>query len=252
MFFFVQDLTYFFSSEQNRTIFKWTNDLHNGIPLWRRILLCLSGVSAVTTVLNVVLVIYGKISSYFWGILGAIVYGSFAFAFGYVGDAQLFLFVFLPAQFVGIYLWSKQLDNQATTRVKSLTWSGWLATIIFSCILILFFYYEIPIFSKYLTKTYLFEEKFIPHFLDAFTNGLSVTGEFLLITCYWEQYVIWTFVNLTLILMYSGFLGTTFDINLLLVWIMLTCNSSCGLYTWYHRWKIHSTSLSLSRTNGKC
>ena len=208
-------------------------------------------------------------SSFFWGILSAIVYGSFAFAFGYVGDAQLFLFIFLPAQFVGIYLWSKQLDHQSTTRVKSLTWSGWCAMIVFSCMWIVFFYYEIPLFSKYLTKTYLFEERFIPHFLDAMTNGLSVMGEFLLIACYWEQYVLWTLVNLMLILMYSGktnfvlskktnfsfrkgFLGTTFDINLLLVWIMLTCNSSCGLYTWYHRWKSdHSMSSSLSSKQRK-
>ena len=154
--------------------------------------------------LNVILVIHGKISSYFWGITGSILYGSFAFAFGYVGDAQLFVFVFLPAQFVGIYLWSKQLDNQSTTRVKSLTFSGWCLTIFFSCILIILFYYEIPLFSKYLTSIYLFENRFIPHVLDAITNGLSVIGEFLLITCYWEQYIIWVFVNLILIVMYSG------------------------------------------------
>lgn len=143
-------------------------------------------------------------SSYVWGITGAIFYGSFAFAFGYVGDAQLFLFVFLPAQFVGIYLWSKQLDNHSTTRVKSLTCCGWFLTIIFSFLFILFFYYEIPIFSKYLTSTYLFEKQFIPHLLDAITNGMSVMGEFLLIACYWEQYILWTLVNLMLIVMYSG------------------------------------------------
>jgi nicotinamide mononucleotide transporter len=202
-------------------------------------------------------------SSYFWGIIGAILYGSFAFAFGYVGDAQLFVFVFLPAQFVGIHIWSKQLDNQATTRVKSLTFSNWCLTLFLSFILIILFYYEIPIFSKYLTSEYLFETRFIPHILDAITNGLSVIGEVLLIACYWEQYIIWTFVNLMLIIMYSGksilffsslpesfvfflkgFFGTTRDINLLIVWIMLTCNSSCGLYTWYHRWKNRKMSSS--------
>ncbi len=204
VFFYFKDFNSIFSQEQNRTLIKWTNDLHNGVPLWRRILLCLSGVSAVTTVLNVVLVIHGKMSSYFWGITGAILYGSFAFAFGYVGDAQLFVFVFLPAQFIGIHIWSKQLDNQATTRVKSLTFRGWCVTLFLSFILIILFYYEIPIFSKYLTSIYLFETRFIPHILDAITNGLSVTGEVLLIGCYWEQYIIWTFVNLMLIVMYSG------------------------------------------------
>jgi hypothetical protein len=44
---------------------------------------------------------------------------------------------------------------------------------------------------------------------------------------------------------FLGFLGTTLDINLLIVWIMLTCNSSCGLYTWYNRWKNRKISSSI-------
>ncbi len=200
---YFKDFNSFFPGKgQHRSLLKWKNDLNDGAPLWRRILLCLSGISSITTVLNVVLVIHGKISSYFWGITGAILYG--AYAFGYVGDAQLFLFFFLPSQFFGIYIWSKQLDNQATTRVKSLKFRGWCYILLLSFVLIILFYYEIPIFSKYLTSAYLFENRFVPHILDAITNGLSVIGEFLLIACYWEQYIIWTFVNIMLIIMYSG------------------------------------------------
>ena len=174
------------------------------MPLWRRILLCLSGLSAFTNVLNVVLVIHGKISSYFWGILGAILYGSYAFAFGYIGDAQLFIFFYLPMQFVGIFVWSKALDNKSTTRVKSLKFTGWLLLLVFSALLAGLFFYEIPYFSKCLTSKYFFETRFVPHLLDAMTNGLSVIGQCLLILCYWEQYIIWTCVNLMLIVMYSG------------------------------------------------
>jgi nicotinamide mononucleotide transporter len=143
-------------------------------------------------------------SSYFWGITGAILYGAYAFAYGYVGDAQLFVFFFLPTQFIGIYIWSNQLDNKATTRVKSLTLSGWIIILFLSFVLIILFYYEIPLFSKYLTSSYLFENRVVPHILDAITNGLSVIGQTLLIACYWEQYIVWTFVNFMLIIMYSG------------------------------------------------
>lgn len=202
--FYFQDFNSFFSQEQNRSIIKWKNDFQDGVPLWRRVLLGFSGISSITTVLNVVLVIHGKMSSYFWGIIGAVLYGSFAFAFGYVGDAQLFALVFLPTQFVGIYIWSKQLDNQSTTRVRALGWNGWILTILSSCFLIFLFYFEIPLVSKYLIGSYLFETRFIPHLLDAITNGLSVIGQILLIACYFEQYIIWTFVNLVLIVMYSG------------------------------------------------
>ncbi|CAF1464257.1 unnamed protein product [Adineta ricciae] len=190
--------------DRQQSLFRWTNEYNQGTSLWRRVLLSFTGISAITNVLNVVLVIRGKMSSYFWGILGAIFYGTFAFANGYAGDAQLFVFFFLPMQFVGIHIWSKELDTKSTARVKSLKLSGWLLIILLSCTFILLFYYEIPMFSKLLTSKYLFEQTPVPHVLDALTNGLSVMGQFLCIARYWEQYIIWTFVNLALIVMYSG------------------------------------------------
>lgn len=201
---FLKDFNSFFPQQSKRSLLKWTNDLNDGVPLWRRILLCLSGVAAFTNVLNVVLVIKGKISSYFWGIIGAILYGVYAFAYGYVGDAQLYVLFFLPMQFVGIYTWSNQLDNQSTTRVKSLNIIGWIFVIVLCLGLGVLFYYEIPAFSKLLTSQYFFETMPIPHIFDASTNAISVVGQFLLILCYWEQYILWACVNLIGIIMYSG------------------------------------------------
>jgi nicotinamide mononucleotide transporter len=164
----------------------------------------LSGVAAFTNVLNVVLVIRGKLSSFFWGIVGAILYGIYAFAYGYVGDAQLYVLFFLPMQFVGIYIWSKQLDNQATTRVKSLKLVGWLFVIALCAGLGVLFYFEIPAFAKLLTSQYFFEDNFVAHLFDASTNAFSVVAQFLLILCYWEQYILWLVVNIIGIIMYSG------------------------------------------------
>lgn len=241
------------------SLLKWTNLTNYGEPLWRRILLCLSGLAAFTNVLNVVLVIRGKISCYFWGIVGAILYGIFAFAFDYVGDAQLYVLFFLPMQFIGVYIWSKEMDNQSTTRVKSLTWIGWIIVVFLSAALAVLFFYEIPAFSKLLTSSYAFETKLAPHIFDACTNSLSVIAQFLLIFCYWEQYILWLSVNLLGIVMYSGefdefffqhdfpfvfslslspiegALSTGFDVNILIVWIMLAINSLVGCYTWFRR-----------------
>jgi len=107
-------------------------------------------------------------------------------------------------QFIGIYVWSKELDNQSTTRVKSLKLIGWIFVIILCLGLGVLFYYEIPAFSKLLTPQYFFETMLIPHILDASTNAISVVGQFLLILCYWEQYILWFVVNLMGIIMYSG------------------------------------------------
>jgi nicotinamide mononucleotide transporter PnuC len=201
-FFLSKDFNSFFRPELS--LIKWINELNNGVPLWRRICLCLSGIAAFTNVLNVVLVIRGKISSYFWGIIGAILYGIYSFAYGYVGDAQLYVLFFLPMQFIGIYMWSNQLDTQSTTRVKSLKLIGWIFVIILCVGLGFLFYYEIPAFSKLLTSQYFFQTSFIPHLLDALTNALSFVAQFLLILCYWEQYVLWAAVNIMGIIMYSG------------------------------------------------
>jgi nicotinamide mononucleotide transporter len=107
-------------------------------------------------------------------------------------------------QFIGIYIWSKELDNQSTTRVKSLKLIGWILVIILCLGLGVLFYYEIPAFSKLLTSQYGFQSMLIPHILDASTNALSVVGQFLLILCYWEQYILWLLVNIMGIIMYSG------------------------------------------------
>jgi nicotinamide mononucleotide transporter PnuC len=107
-------------------------------------------------------------------------------------------------QFVGIYIWSKQLDDQSTTRVRSLKLIGWICVIILCVGLGVLFYYEIPAFSKLLTSSYFFESRLTPHILDASTNAISVVGQFLLILCYWEQYILWTCVNMMGIIMYSG------------------------------------------------
>ena len=172
--------------------------------MWRRILLCLSGVAAFTNVLNVVLVIKGKISAYFWGIIGAILYGSFAFAYGYVGDAQLYILFFLPMQFIGMYTWSNELDQQATARIKSLTWIRRIIVIVLIVGLGVMFFYEIPAFARALTKEYAFDNDLLPHILDASTNAVSFVAQFLLIFCYWEQYILWQCANIIGIFMYSG------------------------------------------------
>ena len=131
-------------------------------------------------------------------------YGTYAFAYGYVGDAQLYVLFFLPMQFVGIYIWSKQLDNQSTTRVKSLKLLGWILILVLCVGLGFLFYYEIPAFAKLLTSQYFFETNFVAHLFDASTNAISVVAQFLLILCYWEQYILWAAVNVIGIIMYSG------------------------------------------------
>ncbi|CAF1034204.1 unnamed protein product [Didymodactylos carnosus] len=232
-----QDFNSLINKQTNRSLFKWTNDLNDGRELWRRILLSLSGLASFLNALYIVLVIKGKLSSYMWGVIAAIIYGVFAFAYGYVGDAQLNIMVFLPMQLIGAYLWSNQLDSELTIRVHALSILKWIFVIILCAALAPMFYWEIPAFSKLITKQYIFETMITPHILDALTNSLSVVAQVLVIFRYWEQYILWLAVNVMNIIMYSGLLQTPLDINLLLAWIVSSIYTLVGLYTWFRRWK---------------
>ena len=117
-------------------------------------------------------------------------------------------------QFIGMYTWSNELDNQSTTRVRSLTNIGRLIVIILCVGLGAAFYYEISAFSKLLTGGYFYETMLAPRILDASTNAISVVAQFLLILCYWEQYVLWLCVNVIGIVMYSGMKMTTIDLKI--------------------------------------
>ena len=89
------------SDTDDSTLLKYTNDEKAGIEYWRRILMCLSAAAAFTGAMSVVLTTLGKISSLFWGIINCVLYGLYAFAYGYAGDAQLNIVFFLPMQYYG-------------------------------------------------------------------------------------------------------------------------------------------------------
>lgn len=89
------------SDTDDSTLLKYTNDEKAGVEYWRRILMCLSAAAAFTGAMSVVLTTLGKISSLFWGIINCVLYGLYAFAYGYAGDAQLNIVFFLPMQYYG-------------------------------------------------------------------------------------------------------------------------------------------------------
>jgi Nicotinamide mononucleotide transporter len=89
------------SDTDDSTLLKYSNDEKAGVEYWRRILMCLSAAAAFTGAMSVVLSTLGKISCLFWGIINCVLYGLYAFAYGFSGDAQLNIVFFLPMQYYG-------------------------------------------------------------------------------------------------------------------------------------------------------
>src|SRR3990167_3854802 len=90
-------------------------------------------VSAIANILCVVLVAKGRISNFFWGILGVVCYGYLAYQQRYYGNMLLNWCYYLPLQFVGFYLWYKHIDKQKEAVNKN--YLSWKARILFGMLL---------------------------------------------------------------------------------------------------------------------
>lgn len=119
--FSIVDFTYFINSSLPSPI-KWVNDRDVwGMETWRLVLMTFSGISSFSGALTVFLAALGRHSAWSWGLINTVFYGMFAFAYGYAGDAQLHYFYILPAQFVGMVTWSKNLILRAQLT-ENLQW----------------------------------------------------------------------------------------------------------------------------------
>jgi nicotinamide mononucleotide transporter PnuC len=231
--FSIIDFNHFLDFTNKPYLLKWDNDTFYGYEDWRKMLMTISGVASFTGVLCVVLVSLGKISNYFWGILNCIFYGTFAFAYGYAGDAQLNIFFFLPLQFVGIYTWINKQDESSNVKVRKLTLLSFAGLLVLLGGLIITFYFEIPAFAIALTGSYFYQDNRPAFWLDVLSNSFSIVAQILLTFRYREQWIFWILVNCIQIAMFSGVGGFGIDFNVLCMWSMFLINSLYGCYRWF-------------------
>eukprot|EP01031_Cornospumella_fuschlensis_P040175 gene40175-48956_t len=254
------DFNHLTDPENNPSIYNTVNDREAGIEKWRRILMCLSGGAAFTGVLSVVLTTKGKLTAFFWGMINSLLYGLFAYAYGYAGDAQLNLFFFLPVQLWGIWSWGEQMlegqnsegsdSNELTENVSNTVQSRqlnlwqWLVCLVLAGGISVGFYYEIPEFAIAISGVYYFEGKEVPRTLDSVVNALSMIGQMLSIWRYNEQWYFWLSVDVLQIAMFTGVAGYGIVINVLVMWILFTLNALSGLYAWQMRYYYPETATS--------
>lgn len=179
--------------------------------------------SAVTNILCVILVANGKISNYFWGLIGIVAYAYIAFTNKYYGDFMLNTLYFFPMAFIGWYYWSKN-NTQDTVESKFLTnkQRGIVGVICIVAILIYGFC------LKWLGGN-------LP-FVDATSTILSIMATYLLTKQYMEQWFFWIGVNIVTIYMWASvFISSGNEIATLMQWIIFLINSTYGLYSWIKR-----------------
>ena len=216
----------------NNSIFQWVNDTNNNIELWKRIIYLLNGIISFSGVISVVMATKKKISTYLWGIINSLFLGLYAFAYGYIGNFQLNIIFFLPLQICGIYKWRNNMENNLVI-INNLYFYDYIKIIFSILLLIIIFYYEIPIVTKLITnQDYIFINNIYAYLLDVITTALSINAQILMIYRYKEQWILWIIIDILQIILYSI---NNIIINIVIMWFVFLCNAFYGLFIWYKK-----------------
>lgn len=164
----------------------------------------------------------GKLCAYFFGVINCVLYALIAFKATFYGETMLNIIYYLPMQFVGFYVWQKNMNPQ-THEVKKNHLSSknrifLLVAIAVSTVLYGFLLQRLG-------------DK-MP-FVDSFTTVSSVFAMIITVKMCSEQWWIWFAVNLLSVFMWwKDFSGGSDNIATLLMWIIYLFTSVFMLIKW--------------------
>lgn len=179
-------------------------------------------ISATTGVACVICTGKGKLSAYVFGLINAILYAIIAYQQTLYGETILNALYYVPMQFIGFFLWSKNMNNEThevkkihmknKTRIITLI-SMVLGTIIYGLIL------------KHMKDE-------MP-FVDSFTTVSSVVAMVVSVKMYAEQWWIWVVVDIFSVYMwYTRFAIGQDNMATLLMWVVYLLNACIMCYKW--------------------
>ncbi len=189
--------------------------------------------ASLTGIWCVILTGKGKLSSFWFGTINTILYAIVAWKAKYWGEVMLNLIYYVPMNFVGMYMWSKNMNKETDEVIKKRLslknsviayLSVTIGTVIYGYILML------------MNGT-------LP-FIDAMSTVFSIFAQFLCVKRYMEQWVLWVIVDIVTVIMWVYvFINNSGDIALVLMWSIYLINAIIMLVKWLNDTK---TNKSLS------
>lgn len=178
--------------------------------------------SAVSGVICVVLVAERKYSNYMWGLINCSLYGLTSYLNGFYGDMSLNWLVYVPFQFIGLWMWQRSaaLDDGVETRALP-PGQVWLVA---ACTALLIAALSFGLHSVGGNHPAV----------DASNVVFSLLATALMALRYREQWICWIIVNATGITMWAlnAFAGSGEGIAALLMWVAFMVNSIYGFVAW--------------------
>lgn len=166
--------------------------------------------SAICGILYTTIAGKGKISCYFFGLMGSGCYITLSFLNALWGNMLLYMFYYIPMQVLGIFKWRKHLqkDSKEIIKAKMTTKERILLTIV-------------AIVGCFITAVILNIFSDQSPVIDGITTFLSILGMYLTVKRCIEQWIIWMIVNgLSLIMWLNLVIHGTKAYSTLVMWFV--------------------------------
>ncbi|MCW9711244.1 nicotinamide riboside transporter PnuC [Avibacterium sp. 21-586] len=178
----------------------------------------LEALAGISGILCVVFVGKGKISNYFFGLIFAYSYFYVSLDNKFYGEMTTTLYVYIPAQFIGYFLWKENMRNSTeqseTVIAKFLTLKGWVTLISLVAL-------GSIAFISILKTT---DGNSIG--LDGVTTVFVIAAQLLMILRYSEQWILWIIINILSIILWAD------TPAMYLMYGAYLLNSLYGYYNW--------------------
>ncbi len=171
-------------------------------------------ISAISGVAYVIFTGKGKLLSFAFGIINALLYAYISYGARFYGEVMLNILYYFPMQFYGFWVWSRNMNPETGEVVKrKMTPAG--RFILWVCVAIFTFVYG------YILK--LMGGK-MP-FVDSLSTVVSVFALVVAIRMYAEQWMLWTLVNAVTVVMWGiEFSKGGESIATLIMWVLYLIN----------------------------
>ena len=179
-------------------------------------------ISATTGVACVVCTGKGKLSAYVFGLVNCVLYAIISYKAHLYGETMLNALYYVPMQFIGFYIWSKNM-NKETHEVKKIHMKNstrifWLLAMVVATI----------VYGFILKKL----GDAMP-FVDSFTTVSSVVAMIVSVKMYSEQWWIWILVDIFSVYMWwTNFSVGNDNMATLLMWVVYLGNAIIMCVKW--------------------
>ena len=178
--------------------------------------------AALTGIWCVILTGKGKLSSFWVGTVNTILYAVVAWQARYWGEVMLNLIYYVPMNFVGLYMWSKNMNKQTEEVVKErMSFKG--SVLAYTCVIAGTLVYGVIL--NLMNGT-------LP-FIDSMSTVFSIFAQFLCVKRYMEQWVLWIVVDVVTVIMWVyAFINGTGDMATVLMWSIYLINAIIMFAKW--------------------